>query len=125
VAAALAPSRRHRDRQRAREVAPGQRVAVRHDLVGGADGDEMAAELASARSQVDNIIRRADRLLVVLHDEHRVTEITKALQGLEQSSIVPLMQSDRWLIENIEDADQARPDLGREANPLPFAAPQR
>src|SRR5262249_5162376 len=46
-------------------------------------------------------------------------------EGVEETAVVPLVEADRRLVEDVENADQARPDLGRQANPLPLAARQR
>jgi hypothetical protein len=44
------------------------------------------------------------------------------LSVAEQALVIALMQSDRGLVENVEDADQARSDLGREPDALALAA---
>ena len=43
----------------------------------------------------------------------------------DQALVVALVQADRGLVEDVEDADQARADLGREPDPLRLAARQR
>ena len=47
---------------------------------------------------------------------------SRVLQRDEQPVVIALMQADRRLIEHVHDADEARPDLGREVNPLGLAA---
>ena len=71
------------------------------------------------------MVRRAHRALVVLDDDHCVAEAPKALQRLDQLLVVPLVQSDRRLIQDVEHADQARADLGGEPDPLRLTARQR
>src|SRR5690606_12210093 len=46
-------------------------------------------------------------------------------QRVQQPRVVALMQTDRRLVEDVHDADQARPDLARETDPLRLAARQR
>jgi hypothetical protein len=53
------------------------------------------------------------------HDD-RVAESRSA--SVEHRSLSPLVQADRGLVEHIEDAGQARPDLRGEADTLAFAA---
>src|SRR3989475_765254 len=125
VAAPLPPRRRHRDLESARQVAAGERVRVRHDLVRRPDRDDVAAQLAGTRAEVHHVVGVADRLLVVLDDEHRVAEIPEPLERLEQAPVVPLVQSDGRFVEDVEHADETRPDLCRQTNSLPLAAGER
>ena len=46
-------------------------------------------------------------------------------QGLDQPVVVALVQPDRRLVEDVEDADQAGADLGGQPDPLRLAAGQR
>src|SRR5439155_16110192 len=66
--AAAAAIGRHRDPPRAREVLPREGLLVGDDLVRGADGDQVAAELAGAGGEVEDVVGRPDRVLVVLDD---------------------------------------------------------
>ena len=43
---------------------------------------------------------------------------------LEQSLVVPLVQADRWFIENVHYANQSGADLAGETNALRFSAGQ-
>ena len=67
----------------------------------------------------------ADRALVVLDDDHRVAEVAQPLERRDQLRVVALVQADRGLVEDVEDADEARADLGGQADPLRLAAGQR
>ena len=44
------------------------------------------------------------------------------VEGADQLGVVALVEADRGLVEDVEDADQARADLGREPDPLRLAA---
>src|SRR5262249_50068604 len=125
VAAPLAPRRRYGDGERAREIAPGERVRVRHDLVRRADRDDMAAELAGAGAEVDDVGRRADGLLGVLDDQHGVADVAQALERVEEPAVVALVQSNRGFVQDVEDPDETRPYLRRQTNSLPFSPGQR
>ena len=102
-----------------------ERGGVRGDLLRRADGDQVAAELPRPRPQVDDEVGRADRLLVVLHHEDGVAEVPQPLERVEEPAVVALVEPDAGLVEDVEHADQARADLGREADALPLAARQR
>ena len=60
----------------------------------------------------------AHRLLVVLDDDHGVTEVAQALERADQLGVIALVQPDRGLIQDVQDADERGPDLGGEPDPL-------
>ena len=80
---------------------------------------------ARAGADVDEVVRRAHRVLVVLDDDERVAEVAQTFQGGEQLVVVALVQSDGRLVEDIEHAHQARADLRRHPDALGFAARER
>ena len=73
----------------------------------------------------NDVIGGAHRVLVVFDDQHRVAEVTQTLERHDQLVVVALMQADRGLVEDVEHADQRRPDLGRQADALRLPARQR
>ena len=85
----------------------------------------MAAVLAGARPEVDDVVGGPDRLLVVLDDDHRVAEIAQPRQRREQLAVVPLVEADRGLVEHVQHAREIGADLRRKPDPLPLAARQR
>ena len=98
---------------------------VADHLCRGARRDDPAAVLAGAGPEVDQVVGGAHRPLVVLDDDHRVAEVAEPLERPDQLRVVALVQPDRGLVEDVEDADQAGADLGREPDPLRLAARQR
>ena len=62
--------------------------------------------LAGARTDVDEPIGGADGVLVMLDDQHGVTEITQPQEGLDQAVVVALMQTDRRLVEYVQGSDE-------------------
>ncbi len=106
------------------EERPGDRALRPLHLRGGALGDDLAAVLAGARAHVDEPVGAAHHLLVVLDDDDRVPEVAQPLERVDQLVVVALVQADRGLVEDVEDADELAPDLGREAEPLRLAAGQ-
>ena len=117
--------RGHRDLAAAGEVEPGQRVAVLEQALDRAGVDDLAAVLAGARADVDHPVGGADRLLVVLDDDQGVAEVLEPDQRLDQPLVVALVEADRRLVEDVEDADQAGADLGGQPDALRLAAGQR
>src|SRR4029453_4873865 len=87
--------------------------------------DHMTAEIAGAGTQVDDVVSDANGFLVVLDDDDGVAEIAQPRQGGEELPVIPLVETDRRLIEHVEHAGQVRADLRGEPDALPFTARQR
>ncbi len=107
------------------QILPGDRARLRDDVLHGACRDDLAAVDARAGADVDDVIRRAHRVLVVLDDKDGVAEVAQPAQRIEQLIVVTLVQADGRLVEDIEHAHQARADLRGEADALAFAAGER
>ena len=107
------------------EIAAGERRGAGHDLLGRALGDDVAAQAAGAGAEVEDIVGVADGVFIVLDDEDGVAEVAELFEGLDEAVVVALMQADGGLVEHVEDAAQARADLGGEADALAFAAGER
>ena len=71
---------------------------------------------------VDDVVGREDGLAVVLDDDDRVAEVAQARLRLDEARVVARVQADARLVEHVEDADERRADLRREADALPLAA---
>ena len=104
------------------EEPPGQRRRVRRDLVGRAHRHHVAAVLARPGPEVDHVVGGADGLLVVLHHQHRVAQVAQALERVEEPAVVPLVEPDRRLVQDVE---HARPGSSRSGWPGGSAAPRR
>jgi hypothetical protein len=81
--------------------------------------------LAGTRPDVDDVVGVAHRFLVVLDHDQGVAQVAQPLEGVDQLAVVALMEPDRGLIEDIEDAHQPRPDLGRQPDALRLPSRQR
>ena len=80
--------------------------------------------LPRARTEIDNVVRRTNRLFVVFDHDHGVAEIAELLERREQSGVVALMQTDRRLVEDVQHAYEARTDLRRQTNALRLSTAQ-
>ena len=80
---------------------------------------------AGAGPEIDDVIRAAHRLFVVLDDDERISFLAQCRQRFEQTDVVARMQSDRRFVEDVEDAAQIRAELRRQPDALRFAAAQR
>ena len=61
----------------------------------------------------------------MLDDDQGVAEVLEPDQGLDQPVVVALVEADRGLVEDVEDADQAGADLGGQPDALGLAAGER
>ncbi|VWM05150.1 Uncharacterised protein [Collinsella intestinalis] len=107
------------------EVGARKRVGAGHELLRRPGAHDLAPVLAGARSHINHVIGRADRILIVLDDDHGVAQITQTLERGDESLVIALMQADGGLIQDVEHAHEARADLGRQADALGLAARKR
>ena len=120
-----APHVGHRDLATAGQVHAGERVGVLEQALDRAGVHDVAAVLAGAGADVDDPVGRGDGVLVVLDDDERVAEVAQPRQRLDEPVVVALVQADGGLVEDVEDADEARADLRREPDALRLAAGER
>jgi len=66
--------------------------------------------------------RPGGRFEVVLDDDQRVAEVPQPNQRVDQSPVVPLVQTDGRFVEDVQHADQSAADLPGKADSLRFAA---
>ena len=101
---------------------PVSEAGVRGDLVPACPRRHVAAVLAGAGAEVDDVVGGAHRPLVVLDDDHRVAEVAEPVERVDQLLVVALVEADRGLVEDVQDADQAASRSGSRAG---SAAPRR
>ena len=124
-AVGFAALRWHGNFQVAGEITSGERICVGGDFRRRADGDNLAARFSRAGAEVHDEIGAANGFLVVLDHEDGVAEVAQGFERTKQTAIVAGVQADGRLIENIQNAAQARADLRREANALGFSSGER
>ncbi len=90
-ASGCAPPRRHRNRDLTGEIFARQRIRVCLDLCQFAFGQQLAAELACARSKIEQMIGRTQHIGIVLHHNDGVAQVTQFLQDMDQSRRVARM----------------------------------
>ena len=78
-----------------------------------------------AGADVDEVIGGPHGVLVMLHHDETVAQIPEVFQRRQQLIVVPLVQPDGRLVQNIQHPHQAATDLGGQPDPLALAAGQR
>src|SRR5258707_1535504 len=116
---------RNRNAQLSAEISPGERfLLAEHGLVRARE-EQLAAELAGAMAEIDHMIRRQNRVRIMLDDQNGVAEIAQRFQDINQPLRIARMQADGRFIENVQRADQMRAQRRRKLNALRFPARQR
>ena len=107
------------------QVLPRQRLLVGHDFRWRAHRDHGSSMHARAWTQVENVVRAPHRLGVVLDHDHGIAEVPEPPERVQQPLVVPLVQADGRLIQDIQHADQAGADLRGQADALALSAGER
>ena len=87
--------------------------------------DDRAAVDARAGPHLDDMVRGANRVLVVLDDDDRVADVAEPLERRDHLDVVLRVQADARLVQHVEHAHQPRADLGRQPDALRFSARER
>jgi hypothetical protein len=73
---------------------------------------------AATRTEVNQMVRGADDVLVVLDQEHGAAGLDQTMQILDQASSIPRVQPNRGLIEHVERTGEASAELRGQAQSL-------
>src|SRR2546427_743948 len=106
VAPAGAAHGRDRDRLASGDVTRGERARRPLELRLRAGEDDLAAPLARARPELDDVIRGGDELAVVLDHDDGVTRLGEVATELHEAHRVARVQADRRFVEHVERADE-------------------
>ena len=109
---------------RPERYSPVKEFFARATCPGRSLGDEPAAEAAGAGTEIDHVIGALDGFPVVLDDDDGVPQVPEPRQVVEQAAVVPGMQPDGRLVEDVQHAAQLRAKLRRQPHALRFAARQ-
>ena len=83
--------------------------------------DDFAAVLTRTRPEVNQVIRCTDCFFVVLDHNYGIPEVPEPSERRQKQSIVPLMETNRRLVQNVQDPGEASTNLGREPDALTLA----
>ena len=88
------------------EIASRQRLRNLLDLFVGSIADDFPPAFAGPRSEVEDMIRSAHDVRIMLHHQDRIPEIPQPVQDFDQTVGVTTVQADRRLVQNVERADK-------------------
>ena len=89
--------------------------ALRHDL---------PAARARAGAEIENVIRGANRVFIVLDHDDGIAQVAQPAQRADQPVVVALVQADARLIQHVKAARQPGANLRGEPDALRLAAAQ-
>ena len=89
---------RHFNPQALRKIAPRERLRIGFDVSGRALRHHPAAMHASTWAHVDTKVGRTDHVLVMLDDQHAVADVTQMFEGVDQTVVVALVQTNADLL---------------------------
>ena len=108
----------------AAEILARQAVGVGHHLLRRSGGHHLSAQRACAGADIDEPVGGTHGVLVMLHHDEGVAQIPEPPQGIQQLVVVPLVQADGGLVQNIQHAHETAADLGSQTDTLALAAGQ-
>ncbi len=118
----LVPGAGNGDAHFAAEVAASDGFRVAQHFGVGARKEQPAAEFAGTGAEIEDVVGGGDGVRVVLDDEDGVAEIAQGFQDVDEALGVSRMKADGWFIENVERADEMRPERSGKLDALRFAA---
>ena len=115
----------HFDAAAASHVVAGDGPGILQQLLKAAGVHDFATVLTGAGSDVHNPVGFAHSVFVVLDHNKRVAHIAQLGQGFDEAAVIALVQADGGFVEHVKHADQARTDLGGQADALGLTAGKR
>ena len=61
---------------------------------------------SSSWTDIYNPVTLFDCLFIMFNNQHSVAQIAQANKCVDKATVISLMQTNAWLIKNIESADQ-------------------
>ena len=125
ILAGLGRGRTRRHLFRARQVLARQRARIRADGLGRVEGDDLAAALAGAGTEIQDAVRRQHDLRIVLDHHQRIARIAQPMHHLGHALHVARMQADGRLVQHEQRIHQRGAQRGSQIDALDFAARER
>ena len=116
---------RNGDPRATRQVIRRRRIFRIQDFRDRSLRDDLAAARPGPGTEIENVVRRANRFLIVLDHDDGISQVAEPAQGRQEPRVVALMQPDAGLIEHIKNAGQPRADLRRQPDALRFPTGKR
>ena len=73
-------------------------------------------------TDVDDVVGIQHHVLIVLHNDDGIAQITEFLERIDESLVVALVESDTRLVKDIEHVDKLGTDLCGQTDALAFSS---
>ena len=97
-------------------------LGIVQNVFQGTGFHDLATVAACTGTNVHDEVRSTHGILVMFHHDEGVAQISQMLQGTQQFVIIPLVQADGRLVQNIQHTHEGRTDLGGQTDSLALAA---
>ena len=111
-----------RSPHRGGEVAPNHAATVHGDFGGRPRRDDLPTVSAAARTHVDEVVGVRDDVEIVLDDDHGRAAGHETVEHLQERADVKRVETDGRLVEDEQRVRLLPTHLGRQFEPLRFAA---
>ena len=122
MAVSFPPRLGDRDILAAAQVLSGDGLGHRADILHTPLRHHFTAVYTGSRADIHHIVCCAHGFFIVFHHDQCVAQIAQLLERTEKLGIVPLVQADARLIQDIQHAHEAGADLSGQADTLALAA---
>ena len=85
-------------------------------------GDDLSAVHPGTRSDVHKVVGRQHHVLVVFHHQDGIAGVAQGTQAVNQLAVVPLVQPNARLVEDVKHLGEPAPNLRGQTNALRLAA---
>ena len=103
------------------QVLCSQRIALQ-EFGGGALEDHFTALATGTGPNVDDPDGAAHHVLIMFYDDDGVAQVAQFLEGTDEAFVVALVETDGWLVEDVEHVDELGTDLRGETDALALTA---
>ncbi len=108
-------------------ISPDRYLPVRdlpllHDLLRRALRHDPSTQYPGPGTQIQEPVGGQHGLCVMFDDQNGVAHVAQLFQSVQETPVVPLMETDARLVEDIEYAHQSAADLACQADTLPLTA---
>ena len=82
--------------------------------------NHFASLSACLRTDIYNPVGSSHHILIMFYYDDGITQVAQFLQTVDESLVVSLVQTDTWLIEDVEHIDELAANLGSKTDALAF-----
>ncbi len=122
ISAALSPFFRDLHLLFSAQILAGHRALAFFNALDRPGVHDLSAVNARAGAHVHKVIGRPHGVLIVLYHNDGVAQVSQVLQGFQKLLVIPLVQADAGLVQDVQHPHQGRADLSGQTNALAFPA---